>query len=399
MLNAIKEFLRLESASGILLFVAALLAMAAENTPAKPLYDALLSVPVAVRVGPLEIAKPLLLWINDGLMAIFFFLVGLEIKREIIQGELSRPSQLALPVIAAIGGIAAPALIYIVINWGNTIILRGWAIPSATDIAFALGVLALLGSRVPHSLKMFLLTLAIVDDMGAVMIIAVFYTSGLSPASLWIAAAALCILFIFNRTGVRGLTPYAIMGIILWLAVLKSGVHATLAGLLLAFFIPLRTPGHTGLSPLERAEHSLHPMVAYGILPLFAFANTGVSLDKFSLSMLAEPLSLGIIAGLFLGKQIGVFGMSWAAIRLGLCRMPEQAGWLGLYGIAVLCGIGFTMSLFIASLAFEHGASTFAVDERAAILTGSVLSALGGYAVLRYALRRRHSRQEDRPAL
>ncbi len=399
MLHAIKEFLRLESASGILLLVAALLAMAAENTPAKPFYDALLSIPVAVRAGPLEIAKPLLLWINDGLMAIFFFLVGLEIKREIIQGELSRPSQLALPVVAAIGGMAAPALIYVVINWGNAVALRGWAIPSATDIAFALGVLALLGSRVPHSLKMFLLTLAIVDDMGAVIIIAVFYTSGLSQASLWLAAAVLSILFVFNRAGVRSLTPYVIMGIILWLAVLKSGVHATLAGLLLAFFIPLRTPEHSGLSPLEHAEHSLHPMVAYGILPLFAFANTGVSLEKFSLSMLAEPLSLGIIAGLFVGKQIGVFGMSWAAIRLGLCRMPEQAGWLGLYGVAILCGIGFTMSLFIGSLAFEQGALAFAVDERAGILAGSVLSALGGYAALRYALRRRHPRQEDRPAL
>jgi|AMFO01.1.fsa_nt_gi Na+/H+ antiporter NhaA len=386
MLRAIKEFLRLESAGGIVLFFAAVLAMVAENTPFKPVYDALLSIPLSMSIGPYGITKPLLLWINEGLMAVFFFLVGMEIKREVMQGTLSDPARLALPVLAAVGGMAVPALVYVAFNFRNSAAMTGWAVPTATDIAFALGVLALLGRRIPHALRMFLLTLAIVDDMGAVIIIAVFYTADLATAALAIAAAALAVLYLCNRFGVMKPGPYLILGVVLWLAVLKSGVHATLAGLLLAFFIPLAKGGTAGSSPLQRMETRLHPFVAYAVLPLFAFANAGVSLQKFSLSTLTDPISLGILAGLFFGKQVGVFGFSWLGIRTGLCRMPPHVTWIGLYGAALLCGIGFTMSLFIASLAFEHGASAFAVDERAAILLGSTLSACAGYLWLRFTL-------------
>ncbi len=386
MINAIREFLRLESAGGIILFLAAVMAMAAANSAAREWYDALLNTPVVIRIGAFEIAKPLLLWINDGLMAAFFFLIGLELKREVLQGELSNPSQIVLPVAAAIGGLIAPALIYVALNWEDAMALRGWAIPAATDIAFAMGVLSLLGTRVPHALKLFLLTLAITDDLGAIVIIAVFYTADLSLTSLIIAGGAIAFLYIFNRRGIRSLVPYILMGIVLWVAVLKSGVHATLAGIVLALFIPLRIKSENGRSPLKELEHDLHPAVAFGILPLFAFANTGVSLNGVTFSSLLEPVPLGIAAGLFLGKQLGVMGAAWMAIKLGWARLPSGTRWRELYGVAVLCGIGYTMSLFISSLAFEQGTTGLVADDRLGILCGSILSALLGYTVLRATL-------------
>lgn len=384
-IQAIKEFLRLESSSGILLLIAAVLAMVIENSSIKYLYDALLDIPVAIKFGEFEIAKPLLLWINDGLMAIFFFLIGLEVKREVLDGELSEPSRIVLPVIAAIGGMAIPAAIYSYINWGDAVAMKGWAIPSATDIAFALGVLALLGSRVPNTLKLFLMTLAIIDDLGAIIIIALFYTADLSLASLAVASAAIVVLYILKRNGVISLTPYLFVGFILWAAVLKSGVHATLAGVITALFIPYRKAPGEDKTQLEKLEHDLHPLVAFAILPLFAFANTGVSFEGLTIDSFLNGVPLGIAAGLFLGNQIGVFGFSWLAIKSGLAELPKDASWLQLYGVSLLCGIGFTMSLFISSLAFEMGGPDFAVDDRLGILVGSVVSGVMGYLVIRFA--------------
>lgn len=381
----LKEFLRLESASGILLLIAAILAMAVENSAAKNLYDALLGTSVEIRIGEFEIAKPLLLWINDGLMAVFFFLIGLEVKREILAGELSDPSHVVLPIIAAIGGMAIPAAIYASINWDDPIAMKGWAIPSATDIAFALGVLALLGSRVPQSLKLFLMTLAIIDDLGAIIIIAVFYTADLSFSSLLIASIAIIALFTLNRRSVLGLTPYVLVGLVLWAAVLKSGVHATLAGVLTAFFIPFKKISGESLTQLEKLEHDLHPSVVFGILPLFAFANAGIPFEAMTLEFLIHPVPLGIAAGLFFGNQLGVFGFSLFAIKLGISKLPHDVSWLQLYGVASLCGIGFTMSLFVGSLAFEQGGPDFAVDDRLGILVGSLASGILGYVILRFA--------------
>jgi len=382
-LVAIREFLALEAAGGILLAFAAAAAMALANSPLERWYGAFLDTPVEVRAGAFEIAKPLLLWINDGLMAVFFFLVGLELKREVQEGELSRPSQIALPAVAAAGGMAAPAAIYAALNWGNPVTLPGWAIPAATDIAFALGVLSLLGARVPASLKVFLLTLAILDDLGAIVIIALFYTANLAPPSLGVAAAALAALAGLNRAGVQRIAPYLLVGLVLWASVLKSGVHATLAGAALALFIPPRQA--------RRLEHDLHPPVAYGILPLFAFANAGVSLQGVSLASLLEPVPLGIAAGLVLGKLAGVFAASFAMIRLGGASLPEGAGWGGLFGVSLLCGIGFTMSLFIAGLAFEGADAAYMAQARLGILLGSLASAAAGYALLRVVLPARGS--------
>ncbi len=386
--NAIRDFLRLESASGLLLVAATILAMVIANSPASTLYQALLDTPFGVRVGALEIAKPLLLWVNDGLMAIFFFLIGLEIKREVLDGELSNPQQVILPLFGAVGGMLVPAAIYAAFNWNDPVTLQGWAIPAATDIAFALGVLSLLGKRVPTSLKLFLMTLAIADDLGAILIIALFYTSELSTISLTVAGGALCAALMLNRSGVLNLTAYSLVGLVLWVAVLKSGVHATLAGVLMAFFIPLRAPHSAHESPLLRLEHDLHPFVAYAILPLFAFVNTGISLHGFTPSLLLEPVPLGIVAGLFLGKQFGVFGFAWIAIRTGLAQLPTGARWLDLYGIAILCGIGFTMSLFISSLAFGQDGGGNLANDRLGILLGSLLSAGTGYALLNHSLSR-----------
>ena len=381
-LDSLKTFLKLESASGILLMIAAVVAMAVANSPAQALYQALFEVPVEVRIGALQIAKPLLRWINDGLMAVFFLLVGLELKREVLEGNLSDPSQIALPAVAALGGMLLPAGIYAFFNWGDPIAIHGWAIPAATDIAFALGVLALVGRGVPVGLKVFLLTLAILDDFGAIAIIAVAYTDQLSTGSLAMAAVAIAVLALLNRCRVLSIAPYILVGVVLWVAVLKSGVHATLAGVALAFFIPMKGQDEDD-SPLRRLEHDLHPAVAFGIVPLFAFANAGVSLEGVTLASAFAPVPLGIAAGLFVGKTVGVFGFAWASIRLGIGRLPEGATWASLFGVAMLCGIGFTMSLFIASLALDQGGPAYEAATRIGILGGSMVSAICGYLLLR----------------
>lgn len=387
--QAIREFLKLESASGLLLIAAMIVALILENSPLSIFYDQLLQTPAGVRIGLLSIDKPLLLWINDGLMAIFFLLVGLEVKREMREGQLSNLSQITLPGIAAIGGMTIPALIYVWFNKDDIVALNGWAIPAATDIAFALGILSLLGNRVPLPLKLFLMTVAIMDDLGAIIIIAIFYSTDISPLSLILAVIMLTILFGLNRSGVTQIAPYIIIGIILWVFVLKSGVHATLAGVALAFAIPLRAKNKDEPSPLRHLEHSLHPWVAFGIMPLFAFANAGVSLKGISLPTLLEPVPFGIIIGLFVGKQFGIFGFTWLGVKLGIARLPAGISWLELYGMAILCGIGFTMSLFIASLAFEHSAVNYIVADRLGILLGSLLSAALGYTLLHYAFGRK----------
>ncbi|GAB1615377.1 Na+/H+ antiporter NhaA [Pseudomonas kermanshahensis] len=381
------RFFQLEAASGLLLIAAAVLALVINNSPLSYLYNGLLDVPVAVKVGALEIAKPLLLWINDGLMALFFLLIGLEVKREVVDGHLSKPSQIVLPATAAVGGMVIPALIYWFINRDDPAAVAGWAIPTATDIAFALGVLALLGKRVPVSLKLFLMTLAIIDDLGAIIVIALFYSGTLSSVSLLLAGACLVALLAMNRLGVVKLGPYLIIGLVLWVCVLKSGVHATLAGVALALCIPLRTR-NAETSPLLSLEHALHPWVAYAILPLFAFANAGVSLAGMNLESFTHPVPMGIAVGLLLGKTVGVFGLTWVAIKLGLAALPAGANWGQLLGVAILCGIGFTMSLFVGSLAFVPGSSDYAGMDRMGILTGSFFAAVIGYAVTAMASRK-----------
>lgn len=376
----LKNFLKTEAAGGVVLMIAAVAALIWANSAAAPYYTAILSAPVGVRLGVVGLEKDLILWINDGLMAIFFLLVGLEIKREALVGELSSRSRAALPAIAAIGGMAFPALIYVMFNWGaEGEAMRGWAIPAATDIAFAVGVLAILGDRVPASLRIYLLALAIIDDLGAIIIIALFYTSSLNVTALGLAAVALAVLIAFNRMGVRRIAPYMLVGAILWLCVLKSGVHATLAGVAIAFTIPL-TPSDDEHSPLEDLEHALHPWVAFAIMPIFALANAGVSLAGLSFASLFAPIPLGIALGLFFGKQIGVFGLSWAAIKAGWCAKPLGASWGQMYGVSIITGIGFTMSLFIGNLAFTGEEHATAV--RLGVLGGSLLSATVGYAVL-----------------
>ncbi|MBJ2268831.1 Na+/H+ antiporter NhaA [Pseudomonas sp. MF6772] len=381
------RFFQLEAASGLLLIAAAALALIINNSPLSSFYSSFLEVPVAVQIGALQIAKPSLLWINDGLMALFFLLIGLEVKRELLDGHLSKPSQVVLPGAAAIGGMVVPALIYWALNKDNPAALGGWAIPMATDIAFALGVLALLGKRVPVSLKLFLMTLAIIDDLGAIIVIAIFYSGELSSASLAGAGACLVALIAMNRLGVVKLGPYLIIGLILWVCVLKSGVHATLAGVTLAFCIPLRTK-NAEPSPLLGLEHALHPWVAYGILPLFAFANAGVSLAGVNLESFTHHVPMGIAAGLLVGKTVGVFGLTWLAVKTGLAALPTGANWGQVMGVAILCGIGFTMSLFVGSLAFLPGSSEYAGMDRMGILTGSILAALIGYAVTAMASRK-----------
>ena len=382
------RFFQLEAASGLLLIAAAVLALIINNSSLSWLYSGLLDTPVVAQIGALKIAKPLLLWINDGLMALFFLLIGLEVKREVLDGQLSQPSQIVLPGAAAIGGMVVPALIYWYLNRDNPPALSGWAIPTATDIAFALGVLALLGKRVPASLKLFLMTLAIIDDLGAIVIIAIFYSGSLSTLSLALAAACIAALIAMNRLGVVKLGPYMIIGLILWVCVLKSGVHATLAGVTLAFCIPLRTR-NAETSPLLTLEHGLHPWVAYGILPLFAFANAGLSLSGVTVDSFTHDVPMGIAVGLLLGKTVGVFGLTWLAVKIGIAALPQGANWGQVLGVAILCGIGFTMSLFVGSLAFEPGVSDYAGMDRMGILTGSLLAALIGYAVTAMASRKR----------
>ncbi len=383
-LDLIKDFFKLESASGILLVLTALLAIIVANSPLNGFYQDVLNTTAEIRIGNFKIDKPLLLWINDGLMAIFFFLVGLELKRELIEGELSEPSNIMLPGLAAIGGMLIPALIYTWINWGDEIAMSGWAIPAATDIAFALGILLLLGDRISSTVKVFLVSIAIIDDIGAIVIIALFYTQDLSVTSLIVALAVLPILIILNKKNVTALTPYIFIGAIMWVAVLKSGVHATLAGVILAFFIPLKDKNNPDHSPLKELEHDLHTLVAYGVLPLFAFANAGVNLTGVSMDYFLHPVPLGIALGLFLGKQIGVFGFCWLAIKSGIMKMPNGMNWGLLYGVSLLCGVGFTMSLFIGSLAFGSNIENRELfDERLGIILGSLTSGILGYLVLR----------------
>ncbi len=384
MLNdSLIAFFKKESATGILLLIATLAAMVVANSPFKEYYQAFLDVPVVVQIGHLSIDKPLLLWINDGLMAIFFFMVGLEIKREVVEGELRDPKKVAVPALAAIGGMLVPALIYTALNLDNFDAMRGWAIPTATDIAFALGILSLLGNRVPPLLKLFLLTLAIIDDLGAIVIIALFYTAGLSKLALSIVAAAILLLWIMNRRGVVNNTAYILVGIVMWVAMLKSGVHATLAGVILGLFIPIRN----NRASFHTLEHSLHAPVNFVILPLFAFVNTGIGFSNVSAKDFVDSVTVGITLGLFLGKQLGIFLFSYVATRLKLGALPKGVTWRHLYGVSILGGVGFTMSLFIGSLAFESGNGLFfnLVDERMGILIGSFLSGIAGFLVLRFA--------------
>ncbi|MBT3016881.1 MAG: Na+/H+ antiporter NhaA [Candidatus Thiodiazotropha sp. (ex Lucina aurantia)] len=380
----LQDFMRQDSSSGILLIFAAILAMILENSPLSWFYDALLDTPVEIRIGELQLAKPLLLWINDGLMAVFFMLIGLEVKREFLEGELSRLDQIILPGLGAIGGMLVPAAIYYWLNQSDPVALNGWAIPAATDIAFALGVISLLGKRVPVSLRVFLMALAIFDDLGAIIIIAIFYTADLSFASLIIALVSIVVLFVLNMLHVSRVSAYVMVGVILWVAVLKSGVHATLAGVIIGLMIPIKDPKNSDRSPLREVEHGLHQWVALLIVPLFAFSNAGVSLSGLTFDALLEPIPLGIAAGLFVGKQIGIMLFCGVAIMLGFAKLPNGASWSGFYATTILCGIGFTMSLFIASLAFEQGGtSSIIMGDRLGILLGSGLSAVIGYLILR----------------
>jgi len=382
--NRLKAFIDSEAASAVPLLAATVLALALANSPLARPIEAALETRLGVSWTFVELSKPLLLWINVGLMAIFFLLVGLEIKREVVEGELSQPSQVALPIAGALGGMVVPGLIYAAVNWRDPVALGGWAIPTATDIAFSLGVLAALGSRVPLALKVFLTTLAIVDDLGAIVIIAAFYTDQLSLMALAFAAVFIAGLAVLNLTGVRRLAPYLLLGTALWLSVLKSGVHATLAGVVLALFIPLKSAGEADAArPAIWLEHVIKPWSAWLIMPVFAFANSGLSLAGLSLSSLLQPVSLGIVMGLFLGKQIGILLGAGLLIALGIAVMPTGGSWRRLYGVAILGGIGFTMSLFIGTLAFDDGAHETQV--RLGVLAGSLLSAAAGYLVLRLA--------------
>ena len=385
-IKGLHDFLKLEAASGIVLMFAAVAAMIIANSPLVPYYDMLLDIPVKVAVGTFEIAKPLLLWVNDGLMALFFFLVGLELKREFLEGDLSQPGQVTLPAIGALGGMIVPALCYVAFNYNDPEAINGWAIPTATDIAFALGILSIIGSKVPLQLKVFLTSLAIFDDLGAIIVIALFYTDQLSAMSLIFAAVILTTLFIMNKRGVTSTAPYIFLGIVLWVAVLKSGVHATLAGVVLAFFIPIK--GEEGEpSPLKSLEHNLHSLVAFIILPVFAFANAGISFAGIGIEQVMAPVPLGIIVGLIVGKQLGVFGFCFIAIKLGIAQLPAKVNWRLLYGAAILCGVGFTMSLFIGSLAFEQGNSgNLIFQDRLGIVIGSFISGLLGFIVIKGGL-------------
>ncbi|MHC3773768.1 Na+/H+ antiporter NhaA [Pantoea agglomerans] len=384
--NLLKSFIESDASNGVMLIVAAVAAMILANTAATAQgYQALLNEPVQIRFGALDISKNLLLWINDALMALFFLVIGLEVKRELMVGELASRDKAIFPVIAAIGGMALPALIFLFFNHGDEIARNGWAIPTATDIAFALGVLALLGSRVPVALKVFLMALAIIDDLGAIVIIALFYTSDLSVLSLCVAAGAIVVLALLNRFNVRKISIYILVGIVLWTAVLKSGVHATLAGVIVGFFVPLeKKEGH---SPAEHLAHGLMPWVNWMILPLFAFANAGISLAGITLSDVLSPEPSGIILGLLLGKPLGITLFCWLAVKLRLAVLPNGTTIRDIMAIGVLCGIGFTMSIFISSLAFDAAHEQLVTFSKLGILTGSLLSAVIGYTLLRIKLR------------
>lgn len=382
--TSLKHFFRLEVLGALLLLIAAALAMVLKNSPLTELYRAFLETPMEIRIGALQIAKPLFLWVNDGLMAVFFFMIGMEVKREVLVGELSELNQLLLPLIAGIGGIAVPAGIYAIMAPDDPIALQGWAIPTATDIAFALGILALLGPRVPTSLKLFLMTLAIIDDLAAIIIIALYYTSELSMLSLAFAGAAITGLCVLKLRKVTQVTPYILVGVVLWVSVLKSGVHATLAGVILGLFIPMKSVDEHGevQYPLDSLIHDLHYGVAFGILPLFAFVNAGVNLSGMTINDLFSGVPFAIAAGLFFGKQFGVFGFAWLAVVSGLAKRPAGVNWGQLYGVAALCGVGFTMSLFIGSLAFEGTGLGFTRPDRLGIIVGSLASGILGYFII-----------------
>ncbi|KGB02187.1 Na+/H+ antiporter NhaA [Enterobacteriaceae bacterium ATCC 29904] len=388
-MKLLQRFFKSEASSGIILIIAAALAMMLANlNVTQSMYHAFLETPVELKVGVLEINKNMLLWINDALMAVFFLLVGLEVKRELVLGSLASRQRAAFPVIAAIGGMVVPALIYLAFNYQDPVARDGWAIPAATDIAFALGVLALLGNRVPMALKIFLMALAIIDDLGAIIIIALFYTNDLSMLSLGVAAAAIAVLAVLNICNVRRVGIYVLVGMVLWTAVLKSGVHATLAGVIVGFFVPLKQ--QEGKSPAKQLEHVLHPWVAFLILPLFAFANAGVSLDGVTLAGLTSMLPLGIIAGLFIGKPLGISLFCWLALKLKLASLPHGTTGRQIMAVGVLCGIGFTMSIFISTLAFGSNAPELIVWAKLGILAGSLLAAFVGYSLLKMKLPEQH---------
>ena len=378
LLRALDRFFRHDAAGGVLLMAAALLALIVANSGLSDGYHALLLKTFSILLDGEGLSKPLILWINDGLMAVFFFLIGLELKREMVEGKLKNPSDVLLPGMAAVGGMALPALVYLALNWSDPVTRGGWAIPAATDIAFAVGVLALLGKRVPAALKIFLLTLAILDDLGAILIIALFYTKELHVYYLLLALAPLAGLYLLNRSGAHRIAPFVLLGTVLWVLVLKSGVHATLAGVITAFFLPLKDK--YGKSPLHALEHALTPYVLFLIVPVFAFANAGVVLKGLTLGDLFAPLPLGIAAGLVIGKQAGVFGLTWLIVKAGWARLPHAVTWVHIYGLACLAGIGFTMSLFIGGLSFEGPDNMN--DVRLGVLAGSLVSALLGYAAL-----------------
>lgn len=382
--EAWRNFLRLETAGGIMLVGAAIAAVLLANSPLESYYATFLNANITITVADVGISKPFLLWVNDGLMAIFFLLIGLELKREVVEGQLSSADQIVLPSMAALGGLVVPAVIYWYINRDNPAGLNGWAIPTATDIAFALAVLSILGSRVPASLKIFLTTIAIVDDLAAILIIAVFYSGDLSTTALIAAGIGIAVLFILNRFGVRSLAAYMITGIFIWFFVLKSGVHATLAGIVVAAFIPLKCEDKH--SPARHLEHILHPWIAFAVLPIFAFANAGVSFEGIGTETVLGTVSVGIVLGLVIGKQLGVFGMTALAIGLGFAKKPSGTTWPMLYGVALICGVGFTMSMFIGGLAFEHGGFEQNAAVRIGVIMGSLTSALAGWLVLHLSL-------------
>ena len=385
------KFFALESASGLMMMTAALLAMVFANTALRPMYEQLINMPLTVHISELVISKPLLLWINDGLMSVFFFMIGLELKRELLEGELSELRKVIFPLLGAIGGMAVPALIYTAINYDDSLAMRGWAIPSATDIAFSLAILSLLGSCVPVSLKVFLTSLAIFDDVGAIVIIAAFYTEQISLSAMIVVLLCLPLLYLLHHYRVSKRSIYLLIGLIMWVAMLKSGVHATLTGVLLAMFIPLYGGKDAKFSPLKSTEHDLHATVAYIILPVFAFVNAGIYLGDIGMDQLTHPVTIGTALGLFIGKQIGVFGFCWLGLRLGITRLPRGMNLMSLYGVSMICGIGFTMSLFIGSLAFIEDTP---FDERLGIVIGSLLSAVAGFITLRIALKPAVSQQQ-----
>lgn len=378
-LNFIKTFVKHESFGGVLLIIATILALVFQNGILSHFYQEILRSEFSVGFREFTLAKPLILWVNDGLMAVFFFVVGLELKREIVEGELSNPRQIALPIIGALGGVICPALIFWGFNYSDEFAIRGWAIPTATDIAFALGVLMLLGNRVPSSLKIFLLTLAIIDDLCAIVIIALFYTTELSTTSLGISFICLIILFILNRLKVNKKSIFLLFTLILWFSVLKSGVHATIAGVLAAFFIPMRDSA--GTSMLKDLEKDLHGVTSYFILPIFAFVNAGVSLAGVDPKQLINSVGMGIFFGLFFGKQFGVFLFSFIFIKLGFAKLPEGSNWLQFYGVCILTGIGFTMSLFVGALAYNDSPAFYHADKLA-ILLASFVAGVVGYIYL-----------------